>query len=192
MKTKLVALALAGLCSGSAMASNLSYDSIELGYSQLEMDDFIDMDGLNADLTISFTPNWYISADTVMTSGSESGLSSDIDFSTLNVGFNTSISNSVDFIAELGAARYDVTVSLAGLGSGSDDDNAANAVIGFRGKAGDVFEWGANVNHMDFDDSLTFLNLEGRFFLTDAFSLGAKASIEDDMEIYSLTARFDF
>ncbi|MHC9510042.1 hypothetical protein [Kangiella sp. M94] len=192
MKTKLVAIALAGLFSGSALASDLSYDSIELGYSQLEMDDFIDMDGLNADLTISFTPNWYISADTVMTSGSESGLSSDIDFSTLNVGFNTSISNSVDFIAELGAARYDVTVSLAGFGSGSDDDNAANAVIGFRGKAGDVFEWGANVNHMDFDDSLTFLNLEGRFFLTDTFSLGAKASIEDDMEIYSLTARFDF
>ena len=192
MKKQLAALALAGLFSGSALASDLSYDSIELGYSQLEMDDYIDMDGWNADLSISFASNWYVSADTVMTSGSESGLSSDIDFTTLNVGFNTSISNSVDFIAELGAARYDITVSLSGLGSGSDDDTAANAVIGFRGKAGDVFEWGANINHMDFDDSLTFLNLEARYFLTETFSLGAKASIEDDMDIYSLNARFDF
>lgn len=192
MKTKIIALALAGLFSGSAIASDLSYDSFSVGYSQLEMDDFIDMDGWDADISFSVAPNWYISADTVMTSGSEDGFSADIDFASINAGFNTSIGSNVDFIAELGATRYDIAASIDGFGSVSDDDNAANLVVGFRGKAGDVFEWGANINHKDFDDSLTFLNLEGRFFLTETFSIGGKASIEDDMEIYSINARFDF
>ena len=81
--------------------------------------------------------------------------------------------------------------TFAGI-SGSEDDSAANLVLGFRGMATDNFEWGASVQHMDFDDATTFFNLEGRYYFTDSFSLGLEGKFESDVNIYALEARFDF
>ena len=191
MTKKLLALAIAGIFSSSVSATNVSYDNFTLGWSQASIDAGvadIDADGFTAGVSFSFDDNWYGKVDTTRTSGDDFGADYDFDLSTINIGYRTEVSSNTDFIAELGYAKAEFDVS----GLASEDDSGYNVVLGFRGMPADNIELGANVQHIDLDGSSTFFNLEGRYFFTDSFSLGLKASFESDTNIYSLTARFEF
>lgn len=194
MKLRIIAGLVAASLVGSVSASDVSYDNLTLGWNDATFEDSsndLDLDGFGAGVSFSLNKNWYMSLDTTMLSGNEAGVDLDLDLSTVNFGYHNAVSNNTDFIAELGYARSDVEATFGGV-SASDDDSAANLVLGFRGMATDSFEWGASVQHMDFDDSLTFLNLEGRYYLADNFSLGLTGKFESDINIYALEARFDF
>lgn len=195
MKLKFIAAVVAASLSSSVVADELSYDNLTVGYNESTFDvdggSDLDLDGFGAGLSFSIADDWYLKLDTSMQSGDEAGVDLDLDLSTVNFGYHTAVSGNTDFIAELGYAAVDVEVSAGGF-SASDDESAANLVLGFRGKPMANFEWGASVQHMDFDDSTTFFNLEGRYFFTDNFSLGLEGKFESDMNIYALEARFDF
>ena len=180
---------------GSVSANDISYDNLSLSWNDATIDGDaspdIDLDGFGAGLSFSLNKDWYMKLDTTMLSGDEAGADFDLDLTTVNFGYHTAVSNNTDFIAELGYARSDAELSFGGV-TASEDESAANLVLGFRGMATDSFEWGASVQHMDFDDSTTFLNLEGRYYFTDNFSLGLEGKFESDINIYALDARFDF
>ena len=195
MKFKLITAVVAAAFAGGVAAKDVSYNNASIGWAQSTVDvgggSDVDSDGISGGLSFDLADNWYLKLDATRQNGEESGVDLDMDLTTVNFGFNTAVSANADFIAELGYARSDVEASIGGF-SASEDDSAANAVLGFRGMATDNFEWGASVQHMDFDDSLTFLNLEGRYFFTDTFSIGLEGKFEDDVNIYALEARFDF
>lgn len=195
MKFKLITAVVAATFASGVAAKDVSYNNASIGWSESSFDvdggSDVDLDGISGGLSFDLADNWYLKLDAVRQSGEDSGFDLDMDLATVNFGFNTAVSSNTDFIAELGYAHSDVEVSFGGISS-SEDDSAANAVLGFRGMATDNFEWGASVQHMDFDDSLTFLNLEGRYFFTDTFSIGLEGKFEDDVNIYALEARFDF
>ncbi|MBV36672.1 MAG: hypothetical protein CMP47_14660 [Rickettsiales bacterium] len=195
MKLRIIAGLVAASLVGSVSASDVSYDNLTLSWNDSTIDgdggSDLDLDGFGAGVSFSLNKNWYMALDTTMLSGNEGGVDADLDISTVNFGFHNPISNNTDFIAELGYAKADSEATFAGV-TVSDDESAANLVLGFRGMATENFEWGASVQHMDFDDSTTFLNLEGRYYLADNFSLGLTGKFESDINIYALEARFDF
>ncbi len=192
MNKKLLVLALAGIFSSSVAASDISYDNFTIGWNKADIDVInFDTDGVGAGFSFGINDNWYAKLDTVRTSGDELGVDVDFDFSTINFGYHSEVTSSTDFIAELGYVKAETEVNAGFIGS-SADDSGANLVLGFRGMATDNFEWGLNAQYLDLDDSSTFINLEGRYFFTDSFSLGLKGSFESDVNIYALTARFDF
>ncbi|GAA4364848.1 outer membrane beta-barrel protein [Kangiella marina] len=195
MKLKLLAAVVAATFAGSAAAKDVSYNNASIGWSQSTFDvdggSDLDLDGISGGLSFDLANNWYLKLDATRQSGEESGVDLDMDLATVNLGFNTAMSANTDFIAELGYARSDVEASFGGV-TASEDEGAANALVGFRGMATDNFEWGASVQHMDFDDSMTFVNLEGRYHFTENFSLGLEGKFESDVNIYALEARFDF
>ena len=195
MKLKLITAVVAATFASGVAAKDVSYNNASSGWSQSTCDvdggSDVDLDGISGGLSFDLANNWYLKLDASRQSGEESGIDLDMDLATVNLGFKAGVSANTDFIAELGYAKSDVEATFGGISS-SEDDSAANAVLGFRGMATDNFEWGASVQHMDFDDSLTFLNLEGRYFFTDTFSIGLEGKFEDDVNIYALEARFDF
>ncbi|MRX28412.1 outer membrane beta-barrel protein [Kangiella sp. HZ709] len=192
MTKKLITLLVAAAFTGTVSASDLSYDNFTIGYNQVDLDGAsFDLDGFNLGASFSLSPEWYVKLDTLMSSGDEAGVDVDFDLTTVNFGYHMPMSNGVDFIAELGYVGADAEVSSQ-FGSDSNDDSGANLVLGFRGLATDNFEWGLNVQYADLDESSTFINLEGRYYFTDSFSLGVRGSFESDINIYGINARFDF
>ncbi len=192
MTKKLITLLVAAAFTGSVSANDLSYDNFTIGYNQVDLDGTsFDLDGFNVGASFSLSPDWYVKLDTLRSSGDESGVDVDFDLTTVNFGYHMTMSNGVDFIAELGYVGADAEFSTQ-FGSESSDDSGANLVLGFRGLATDNFEWGLNVQYADLDESATFINLEGRYYFTDSFSLGVRGSFESDINIYGINARFDF
>ncbi len=194
MAKKLITLLLASVFASAASAKDVGYDYFTAGWNQVDVDFnsvSFDLDGINLGGSFSILPEWYIKLDTLRSSGDENGVDLDFDLTTINAGYHMPMASNIDFIAELGYASSDVDAS--GFGQANlIDDSGANLLVGFRGFATPEFEWGINAQYFNLDNSSTFINLEGRYYLTNTLSLGLKASFESDVNIYGISARFDF
>ncbi len=166
MKTKILALALA-LAPFAASAAPLSYTYVEGGWNKLHVeDDLLD----NPEADGGFIRGSYDLGSGVNVFGGVSrasedfglapGVRADLDLTQyeLGLGYHQSMSDRVDFIAELAYARLDADLDVSGYGKIGDDIKGGRAALGVRGQFNDALEGLLKVNYYgggDFDETFT-------------------------------------
>lgn len=75
---------------------------------------------------------------------------------------------------------------------GSFDENGFALSGGVRGLIAPEFEIRASVNHVDLDDSDTFLEFAGDYYFTNQFSAGLSLEFAGDSDLFSIGARYYF
>ena len=175
--------------SANASAQEFDYSWLSFGYGQTELDDIdVDGDGFGIGGSLAIAENFHIFAGY-----SQSSFDFDVDGTEwgAGIGYNTPLSDVVDFVATL-SYEY-VEVDAPGLPS-SIDDNGFGLGVGLRWWATPKFEVDAGIQDVDLSDSGddTGFVLGGWYYFTPAFSLGLSGSFTDDATGYSLAGRFFF
>lgn len=173
----------------TAGAQDFGYTYLQVSYGAVSFDDSIvdvDGDGLGVSGSYGFHPDFYVSGE-YQTADMDFGV--DLNILELAVGYHTSLSEQLDFTAQLGFVDAEVE---SGLGSADDDGFMIGA--GLRGALTDAVELNGGIDYIDFDQGggETRANAGFLFSLTETVTVGAEASFWDDINVYRLNLRFDF
>lgn len=192
MKKTLLAIALLAGFAGSANASELSYNFVEVNY--VNAGDFgsngaFEFDGWNIAGSVELGESFYLVGDYNQTTDNPNGPSVDIDFYNLGAGFRHSINDKADFFADL--SYSDASVSC--FGCGDSDGSGYRARLGFRGNFNDHFEGSIGVTHRDLNDfgKDTALLLGAQVKVNDTWGFVANVEAGDDTR-YSVGVRASF
>lgn len=158
-KTLALALALA-VAPFAAAADGLSYTYAEGGYNTVHLDDNDlgsgDADGAFLRGSYNVAPSINLFGGMARVSDSEriAGVraKSTITQSELGVGYHQSMSDRVDFIAELAWVRFDAKATVGGTTLADGLAHGGRGAVGIRGQFSDNFEGLAKVNYYDGHD----------------------------------------
>ena len=90
----------------------------------------------------------------------------------------------------IGAVKYiDVDVDGPFV---SGDDNGLGLSAGFRHWLSPIIEWRGAVHHQRLDDSDTYLELAGDYYLNDRISVGLSLEFAGDLDVLSIGGRWFF
>ncbi len=176
----------------SAVADDLSYNFVELGYMKAELDDDLagfDVDGDGFGIRGSFEINEaFFVALNYSALGFDFGV--DLDQLSAGVGYHGAMSNGTDFFAVLSYLRAEVSAS----GFGSADEDGFGATVGVRGMLTDKVELNGRIGYADLGDGAdgTSFGAGALYSFTDAFALGFDIEIDEDVTLYGLGGRFYF
>ena len=163
------------LSSGLAMANNVSYDYVQGG-----LIDYDNLDGVKFEFSKSFTDNIY---GKINYSDLETG-SIDVNILRINAGFNMEITNSTDFVAELGYEDFDADFGI--------DDSGYNFMAGFRSMFTNDLEVGVYASHSDVLES-TDITVEGRYHFDRNMSVALEFGNDDELDEHiGLNFRYSF
>jgi hypothetical protein len=183
----LASLAALGL-GGTALASDLNYSFVELGWQQAEFDDLdADGDGFGVRGSMAFT-------DALHGFVSYSDQSYDFDvggeFLEVGVGYAWSMSPKLDIVGRL--AYLDTSFDIPGFGDVSDDGFALGGYL--RGKPMENLELTGGIDLVDYSDggSDEQFGLGARYFFTKQFAAGLDMSFNDFGTTYTLGGRMSF
>ena len=175
--------------SATAGAQGIGYNYLQASYGTANIDDSVidvDGDGFGISGSFAFSDNFHVSAE-YQTLGMDFGV--DLNVLEAAVGYHTSLSENLDFTAQLGFLNAEIEAS--GLGSVEDDGLLAG--IGLRAAMTDRVELYGGLDYIDFDsEGETRFNAGFLFGITDTITAGAEASIWEDINVYQLNVRFDF
>jgi hypothetical protein len=183
----LASLAALGL-GGPALASDLNYSFVELGWQQAEFDDLdADGDGFGIRGSMEFT-------DALHAFVSYSDQSYDFDvggeFIEIGVGYAWSLNPKLDVVGRL--AYLDTSFDIPGFGDVSDDGFALGGYL--RGKPMENLELTGGIDLVDYSDggSDEQFGLGARYFFTKQFAAGLDMSFNDFGTTYTLGGRMSF
>ena len=187
MKNLLVVLALLFAHSAVLAQSNVTgLGDISYSYAELR---FVDVDrnggdGFRVSGSWEADPNWLIV-------GSITALdfNNNVDTTLLEIGggYVWHYTDQFDLVSTLRLVRSEVDVS------GIDADDSGFALsAGTRGLLAPQFEIRGFVNHINLDDSDTFLELAGDYYFTEQFSAGISLEFAGDNDAFTIGARWYF
>lgn len=173
-----------------ALAADLSYNFVELGYQRIDFDEEIapgvDVDGDGYGIGGSFEVgnNWFVGINYAK---AEFDFDVDLDQTSLGVGWHTDISPNADFFATLSYVKAEASAS----GFDSIDDDGYGMTIGVRGMVGSKFELAGSVGYVDFGDGGDSTAVGGKalYYFTDNFAAGFTVDIDEDITAYGLGLR---
>ena len=177
--------------SASVYADDFNYNSVTVSYGQLEVDDInLDGDVIRINGSAAINETIHVFAGYGVGEVDNAFGSADIDQWNIGLGYNTSLSESVDFVAGLSYEYLDV----AETGFPSTDDSGFGLSVGLRMAASDKFEVNAGISYIDYSDfgDNTAFNGGLLYAFTENFSLGLNARVDDDFTEYSIGGRFYF
>ncbi len=186
---------LAGICAlflaVPAMADSPSFNFVQLGYQEVELDvgaGFdVDGDGFALGGSVEFGPQFF-----GFVSYSDIGFDFDVDLSQLQVGvgWKTDVSESSAFFARAAYVQAEVDVP----GFGSEDESGYGLGVGIRSNVSPLIELYAEIAYADLGDGADSTAFGGGIFFnfTEMFALGAGAATDDDVTSYGITARLYF
>lgn len=172
----------------SASAQGFNYNYVAVGYSQVDFDDAdVDGDGFGIEGSYALNENVHLFGGY---SQADFDFGIDLDSFSAGVGYNTAISQTIDFVGRLSYEYIEVSAS----GLGSEDDNGFGLGIGLRAKASESIELNAGIQYVDLSDSgdNTAFGIGGIFALTDTIDIGLSGDWDDDITSYTLFGRFNF
>jgi len=191
MFRKVMGLALL-MAMSPAFADGLSYNYIELGYQNAELDDdfggtSVDGDGYGIRGSYEVGESWFIAAS-YGTLDFDFGV--DLDQLAIGGGYHTALSDRTDVFAALSYISAEVSAS----GFDSLDEDGYGVVVGLRGLVSDKFELSGQVAYSDLGGGAdgTAFGAGAHYHLTDNFALGLEVEIEEDVTLYGVGARFYF
>jgi long-subunit fatty acid transport protein len=186
LRSSLIALLL--LFSAAASAEDFDYTYLWLGYGSLEIDDAdIDGDGFMLGGSYAIADKIHVFAGY---DSAEVDFNVDVSRLSAGVGYNTTMSDTLDLFARL--SYESIEIDFPGLGSG--DDSGFGFSVGGRFDVGDSFEITAAVNYVDYDDlgDDTGFEVSGLYAINDLFTVGIGADWSDDISTYYVQGRFYF
>ena len=183
LRSSLIILFLA--FSASASAQGFDYNYLYVGYGNT------DFDGINADGDgFAFGGSYAVDDRLHVFAGYETAdLNSVVDVTRWNagIGYNTTISDTIDMFARLSYESLDFDVPVVGA-----DDNGYGFSVGGRFKAGNQLELNAAINYVDYSDfgDDTSLELGVLYNFDEMWALGLVGEWSDDVSSYTITGRF--
>ena len=176
--------------SASVNAEGLDYTYLQGSYGQVTFDDaLLDVDGNGFGISGS-----YAATDSIHLFGeyqtSELDFSVDLDFLEAGVGYHMPVSETLDFVAELGY----IQVEIGAPGVPSFDESGLTLGVALRGMIGEALELNGGLDYLHCSDAdgETRIDLGFQYHVTETFSAGASATVWDDINVYKLSARFNF
>jgi long-subunit fatty acid transport protein len=187
MKRSLVVFALMAM-SGTAFAEGFGYTYVQASYGTVDIDNVsVDGDGLGLNGSFGITDNLNIVAG-YQTADFDS--LADADEWSVGLGVHTPITEMMDVTAAV--SYIDVEFDALGIPIAEDDGFGLN--VGLRANLTSLIEVNAGVSYVDLSDSGDDTGFNGGvlFNFTDMFSLGLSGDWDDDVSVYSLSARVYF
>ncbi len=185
---KMLTLLAGLLVHGIAIAQTVEEQGAGLSYTYAELR-FVDVDsnggdGLRFNGSYELENNWLIV-------GGVTGLdfNNNVDLTTVEVGggYVWHYTKTFDLVSTLRVIRADIDTP----GGGSDDTGFAFSA-GARGLLAPQFEIRGSVNHINLDDSDTYLELAGDYYFTERFAAGISLEFAGDTDIFTIGARWFF
>jgi len=171
-----------------AQGQGLSYDYIQGNYGRFDFDgsgQSSDGDGFGIGGMIGLNENIHLFGD-YQTADLDFGV--DLSILEFGVGYHTTISPNLDFLANLGFTNIE-----ADTGIGTADEDGFTLGVGLRTEIAPQFELFGNLDYVDFDsDSDTRAKIGALYDLTDAFSIGLTGTFYDNVDILQLNGRYYF
>jgi hypothetical protein len=180
---------LAGLLlQGIASAQSAEQKPVDLSYSYAELRfvdvDFRGGDGIRINGSYELEGNWLIV-------GGLTALDFDnnVDSTLVEIGggYVWHYSDDFDLVSTLRLVRSEIEVG------GIDTDETGFAFsAGARGLLAPEFEIRGSVNHINLDNSDTYLELAGDYYFTDQFSAGVSLEFAGDTDVFTIGVRWFF
>lgn len=175
-----------------ALAGDLSYNYIEVGYQNVEIDDVgfgssIDGDGFLVRGSFEVGDNWFVGAGY---SQANFDFNIDYDEMSLGLGYHAPISERADVFASLSFVRAEASIE----GFEPQKEDGYGLSVGVRGMATENVELAASVGYVDLGDGAdgTAFALGALYNFTDNFAVGVEVDLDEDATAYGLGARFYF
>jgi hypothetical protein len=180
---------LAGLLvQGVAIAQTVEKKPVDLSYTFAELRfvdvDFRGGDGFRLNGSYELEGNWLIVGGLTALDFNNSDDSILVE---LGGGYVWHYSEDFDLLSSVRVVRSDVDVG----GIGADETGFALSA-GTRGLLTPQFEIRGSVNHINLDDSDTYLELAGDYYFTEQFSAGVSLEFAGDMDAFTIGARWFF
>ena len=190
MKTNLltaVSIAVLSAALSTANAADFNYNYIEGSFQD------IDLNGVDSE-AVNFSGSFEIAPSLNIIAGYSNGEITtprgfrDIDFDSmsLGLGYHAPIGDNTDLTANLKVINQDMDF----IG----DDTGYGVGVGIRHQVSDVVEIGTRIDYADvYDADDTTFQVNSRFFLNDATSLGLSFSTSaEEVDVLSAGVRFNF
>ncbi len=178
--------------SATVYADGFNYNHVTASYGQIDFDDLDDVDtdifGLEGSFSVS--DSFHVFGGYGVGEIEDNITSVDLTTWNAGLGYNTSLSDSIDLVARL---SYEY-IELSEPGQISIDDNGVGISVGLRMAATDKFEVDAGISYVDLSDGGDNTTFGGGvlYSFTDSFALGANVSFDDDATGYGIGGRFYF
>lgn len=175
-----------------ALAGELSYNYVELGYQRVDVDDVlpgvnVDGDGFGIRGSVEINESWFIAGAYSQT---DFDFGADNDLLSFGAGYHAAIAPRVDVFTIL---SY-ITAEASANGFSSIDDDGYGASVGVRGLVGDRIELVGRISYVDLGGSAdgTSYGAGALYSFTDTFALGIEFDVGEDATAYGVGARFYF
>ena len=184
-----ILILLAGLLlQGIAVAQTVEEKSVDLSYSYVELR-FVDVDsrsgdGIRLNGSYELDGNWVI-----VGSLTSLDFNNNVDLTLLELGggYVWHYSDDFDLVSTLRLVRSEID-----NGANDADDTGFAITAGARGLLTPQFEIRGSVNHINLDDSDTYLELAGDYYFTDQVSAGVSLEFAGDTDAFTIGVRWLF
>jgi len=175
--------------SATVAAQGTNFNYVQASYGRVDLDASsldVDGDGLGVSGSLEIDENFHVFGDYQ---------AADIDFGTdltileIGVGYHTNLSPFMDVYANLAYIDIEADALI-----GSADDSGLSMGIGLRGSISEAVELYGGLDYIDFNDSdsETRANAGILLSLTETLSLGLRATLWDDVNVFQINARMYF
>ncbi|WP_374013120.1 hypothetical protein [Pseudoxanthomonas koreensis] len=201
MRTLIAAALLAALPLSANAAEGLSYNYVEAGWTQVEVDGIADPDGgyLRGSFLIGQQVNLFAGYSRVSESFGLGTTRVKYEQSQpeFGIGYHQEFSDRLDFTADLAWLRLEAKARVTGAGgsgSASDDINAGRATVGLRGKPSPRTELWTKAGYIDGSDvDGSFVGvLGGQVSFTRNWGLVGEVEVIEDSNFYRVGVRASF
>ena len=174
------------LVHGAAWAQAPQHPAVSYNFAELR---FVDLDqgggdGFRLNGSYRFEGNWLVVGGITRLD-----FNNNVDSTTIELGggYVWPYRNDWDFLANVRLVRTDVDFPL-----GSADDTGIGLTGGVRGLITPSFEIRGSINHINLDNSDTYLELGCDYYFTRNFAAGLSVEFAGDSDAWTLGARWYF
>lgn len=170
----------------SAQTEQAQSPPFDYNYAELR---FVDTDrasgdGLRVNGSFELQNNWLVVGGLTSLD-----FNNNVDSTTLEIGggYVHNYSPTWDLVGTARFVRVDVDTRFGG-----GDDNGFALSAGARGWLMPQFEIRGSVNHLNLDNSDTYLEIAGDYYFSESFSAGLSLEFAGDDDVFTLGARWFF
>ncbi|MCW8109445.1 porin family protein [Alteromonas ponticola] len=194
MIKKRVLFALVGLVGTSATAVadvEPDFSFVDVGFTKMNIDDTdFSPSGFTVGTSVVFTDMLFGVAKFTSTSDDIANNDVDLTQATIGLGARYTLSNSTAAYAVLGYENAEIKVS--GFSEEFDEDGYSLAV-GLRSNLSEAFELDGTIGYMKLgDESDTEFKVTANYYFMSTFAVNASYSMVDDIDSFTVGARYSF
>jgi hypothetical protein len=173
--------------SASASAEGFDYSYFSLGYGNVDLDGFSDNgDGFALGASLAFTSDLHVFAGY---EDAELSSAADVSRWRVGLGYNTTLTETIDMFGRLSYESLDVDVPVVG-----NDDDGFGLSVGARIRAGINMELTAAINYVNYDrrGDDTGLEVGVLYNFSNTWTAGLLGEWSDNVNTYTITGRYYF